>query len=265
MSNFTSISPHYRKTALLQKSAAERLFGMLDIGREDDVLDLGCGPGHLANKIRAMTKGVVAGIDPSPGMIAEALHNYPAGIEFSVAGAETLSASEQYDAIFCNSVFQWFRDPARAVSNCHNALRPGGRMAIQAPARQNYCPNFLRAVATLGDDTRTRDTFGHFISPWLFLDTAEEYAALFKNAGFKVLSSDIEQVPQLCGPEKVMEMFESGAAAGYLNPDCYDVTLPSAYIGAARELIAQDFHAQTKTNGQVELTFNRIYLLAHKI
>lgn len=264
MSNFTSISPHYRQTATLQKSAAERLFEMLDIGTKDDVLDLGCGPGHLTSKIRAMTEGSVVGIDPSQGMITEARHNYPSRITFLVGDAETLSSAGQFDAIFCNSTFQWFRDPARAVSNCFNALRPGGRVAIQAPARKNFCPNFVRAFETLRDDPRTRDGFEHFRSPWFFLETAEEYAARFKNAGFNVLSSSIEKLSQLCSPEKAMEMFESGAAAGYLNPDCYAAALPPAFIDTARELIVRDFRAQAQADGRVELIFHRIYLLASK-
>ena len=51
LSDFTSIAPIYRQSATLQKSAAERLFWMLAITRADDVLDLGCGTGHLAQEI----------------------------------------------------------------------------------------------------------------------------------------------------------------------------------------------------------------------
>jgi trans-aconitate methyltransferase len=264
MSNFSTISPHYRKTASLQKSAAERLFDMLSIGAGDDVLDLGCGPGHLTHLIRAATEGDVAGIDPSPGMIAEARRNYPEGIEFEVGEAETLNASDRFDAIFCNSAFQWFRDPNRALANCFNALRRDGRMAVQAPAKRLFCPNFVRAAESLRNDARTRDAFAHFRTPWFFLETAEDYARLFERQGFAVLSSQIEEVTQRCAPAKVAEMFESGAAAGYLNPECYDVSLPKNFVALARELIEGDFRAQAEADGMVSLTFFRIYLLACK-
>lgn len=264
MSNFTSISSHYRQTATLQKSAGERLFEMLNIGREDAVLDLGCGPGHLTQAIRAMTWSRVAGIDPAPGMIAEAQRNYPSGIAFHTGDAETLNAVGEFDVIFCNSAFQWFRDPARAASNCFGALHPGGRMAIQAPAKSDFSPNFVRATGSLRGDARTREAFANFRSPWFFLETAEDYAAIFRNTGFTVVSSSLEQMTQRCSPEKVMEMFESGAAAGYLNPDCYNAALPPGYIETARELIARDFRAQAQADGQVELVFYRIYLLARK-
>ena len=76
MSNFTTIAPKYQQTATLQKSASERLFEMLQISRTDDVLDLGCGTGHLTQTIRSKTDGIVVGTDPTDEMIAEATHHY---------------------------------------------------------------------------------------------------------------------------------------------------------------------------------------------
>ena len=266
MSNFTRISPKYQNMAALQKSASERLFEILDVQQPDDVLDLGCGPGHLTHRIRTLTDGTVVGIDRSQGMIEEARHTYSsATISFRVGEAETLDAVDEFDAIFCNSAFQWFRDASLAVTNCYRALRSGGRIAMQAPATANYCPNFIRAVEALLADSRTREAFTHFRPPWFLLETAEAYANLFNDAGFCVTSSAIDRVIQRCPPAKAFEMFESGAAAGYLNPDCYDAPLPPSFIETARELIAQDFHVQMQADGQVEVTFARIYLLARKL
>lgn len=76
MSNFTTIAPKYRQTATPQRSASERLFDMLEISRTDDVLDLGCGAGHITRTIRSKTDGIVVGTDPSAGMIAKATQRY---------------------------------------------------------------------------------------------------------------------------------------------------------------------------------------------
>lgn len=264
MNDFTSIASRYRRTATLQRSASERVLDMLAISRTDDVLDLGCGTGHITQAIRQQTGGNVVGIDPSDGMIAEARRAYQQDAVFHVGTAESLRMPEQFDAICCNSAFQWFRDPPRGVANCFSALRSGGRMAMQAPACTNYCPNFVLAAESLGHDHRTQETFAHFRSPWFFLETAQGYTDLFASAGFHVVTSAIERVTQRCAPTKAFEMFESGAAAGYLNPDCYDVELPSGYVATARDLIARSFHSQAESNGQVDLTFFRIYLLARK-
>ena len=137
-------------------------------------------------------------------------------------------------------------------------------MAIQAPATANYCSNFIHAANSLLLDARTRDAFQGFRSPWVFLETSDAYANVFLRSGFSIASSEIKRVTQHCTPEKAREMFESGAAAGYLNPECYDVALPPDFIETAREVILRDFQAQAGATGQMELTFSRIYLLARK-
>ena len=265
MSNFTDISKHYRHNAELQKSAGEQLFGMTVINRTDDVLDLGCGPGHLTAAIRKLTDGRVIGIDPSKGMIEKAEAAYPdQRISFLIGDAEHLDMADAVDVIFCNSTLQWFRDMNRAIANCCRALHSGGRMAVQAPARHRYCPNFVQAAESLLQDDSTRTTFQHFRSPWIFFDTAEEYAEVFERAGFRVLSSEIREVSMMCPPEKVMEMFDTGAAAAYLNPECYDCAFPEDYIAKARRVIAQDFSRQAGEDNLVNLLFSRIYLIAEK-
>jgi SAM-dependent methyltransferase len=75
-SDFSQIAGKYEKTSLVQNSASDELFYLLGIKESDDVLDLGCGTGHLTKRIREMTKGNVVGIDSSQGMIEEARRNY---------------------------------------------------------------------------------------------------------------------------------------------------------------------------------------------
>ncbi len=263
--NFTEIAARYDRDSLIQKSASERLLGLLEIKRTDRVLDLGCGTGTLTQKIRARTDGSVFGIDASPGMIREAERNRQGlDITYDVLTAEELDARDLFDVIFCNSAFQWFRTPGQALRNCHTALLAGGRMGIQAPATKTYCPNFLTALDAVRRDARTAKTFSGFQSPWLFFDTAEEYSALFRQAAFLVPFSIIEEVRTRHAPEEVMTIFESGAAAGYLNQEYYQDGIDDSYTGAFREIVRKAFREQAVHDGKVELLFNRIYLVAIK-
>ena len=264
LSDFSSIARIYRQTATAQKSAAERLFWMLGVERTDDVLDLGCGTGHLAQEIRVLTDGRVVGIDLSPEMIALAREAAPEGIEFVTGPAEELDMPGEFDAILCNSAFQWFTDEPRALANCFAALRPGGRVAMQVPARHEYCPTFVRAVATLAADPRTRETWARWRTPWTFYETADEYGRLFTDAGFTLVAADIEELHEHATPERALDMFESGAAAGYLNPACYEGGFSEGYAEAARELILRDFAGQASADGHIDLLFYRVYVLARK-
>lgn len=266
MSDFSNLSPEYQHRAVLQQSASEKLFELLAIQPSDDVLDLGCGPGHLTKRIRELTNKTVVGVDPAEGMIAQSRQNVSdPSISFYVCDAESLDFANTFDVIFCNSVFQWFRNPEHALRNCFRAVRAHGRMGVQAPARTEYCPNFIRATTALLADPRTRPTFARFRSPWFFLETPEAYAGLFEASGFAVSSCRIEEVTEYCSPSKAFEMFESGASAGYLNPDCYDILLPPGFIKNAREVILGSFYSQMRGDGTVAITFYRVYVLAHKV
>ncbi len=263
MSGFDAISRTYRAASVLQKSVGERALELLAITGTEDVLDLGCGTGHLSERIRQLTSGLVVGRDPSAGMIAEARRGVTAEVLFELGSAEDLADVERFDAIYSNSAMQWFGQPALALANCYRALRSGGRMAVQAPARHDYCPNFIAAFGRLRDDPRTAAA-GRFRSPWFFLDSSEAYAGLFAGAGFEVVSARIETFVQHRTPAEVMSMFASGAAAAYLSPDCYEGALPDDYLPAARERFARAFAEQAGADGQVELVFHRIMLLARK-
>ena len=126
MSNFdfTEIAGRYERDSLAQKAAAEVLISMLEIGPREDVLDLGCGTGHLTERLSEITAGRVVGVDPAPGMVAQARSNYCSErISFEIAAAENLRANAEFDVIFCNSALQWFRDLPRALTACKRALK----------------------------------------------------------------------------------------------------------------------------------------------
>lgn len=264
--NFSQISARYERTSLVQKSASDELFDLLDIGESEDVMDLGCGTGYLTQRIRQITKGRVVGIDSAEGMIREAIRKYAhTSIEFEVADAHKLDYSEEFDVIFCNSTFQWFNPPEPALKSCHRALRKNGRIRIQAPAKNVYSPNFIQAIENVRLDASTNTTFDHFVAPWFFRETPEEYAHVSTNAGFTVVSSRIDKVVTSYTVEEVFNIFDSGAAAGYLNQECYTTPVNQEYIENFRHMVKRSFDEQITENGNVDLVFFRICLLATKM
>lgn len=263
--DFSKIAARYEDYSLVQRSAAYLLLDLLEIEESDDVLDLGCGTGNLTGRIREMTGGRVVGIDPSDGMIREAVErNRGLDITFEMKGVEELGYGDSFDVIFCNSVFQWFRDPQKAIKNCYASLREGGRIGVQAPAKRVYSPNFIDAIVRMKEDPETEGIFAHFKEPWFFLETADEYRELFENWGFKVVLSRIKSVRTKHTPEEVFNIFSSGAAAGYLNQDFYDVRIGADYVKSFERVVKDSFHRQADRHGKVLLIFNRIFLVAIK-
>jgi len=266
VTDFSKISWHYEKTSVVQKSASDILLNLLNIKETDDVFDLGCGPGHLTKKIREISKGKVVGVDAAKGMIGKANELYGQdAIEFQICAAEHIEFKGEFDVIFCNSAFQWFKPPEPILKKCFQALKESGRIGIQAPAKQIYSPNFIRAIEQVQVVNRTKDIFSKFHSPWFFLETSDEYKSLFESFGFNVIHSQIDKVVSSHTPEETYKIFNSGASAGYLNPEYYETSITEHYINNFRQIVRKAFENQKSNDGKVELIFYRIYLIAEKI
>jgi ubiquinone/menaquinone biosynthesis C-methylase UbiE len=263
--NFNEIAERYEKISMIQKSAAEILFNLLDIRLNEAVLDAGCGSGNLSKKIKGMTKAKVFGIDPSSQMIEEAIKsNTDPDIIFEINNAENISYENKFDVIFCNSAFQWFKDPDKAVKNFYNALKNNGRAGIQAPATKEYCPNFIRAIESIKKDDSTKVVFKYFKNPWIFYETEEDYKKIFIKAGFDVPFSKLESITTKNTPDETFTIFSSGAIAGYLNQDYYDINITDEYMSNFKKIIKKEFTKQAGRDNRLDLTFNRIYLIAYK-
>jgi len=265
MANFSDIASKYRQTSLVQASAGGRLMELLEIPGNADILDVGCGTGNLTAELSKQTTGTVTGIDPSEGMIREASQVYAdPSISFKVMSATEINFRKEFDIIYCNSAFQWFKTPSIFLEKAFVALRPHGRIGIQAPAKENYCPVFLKALSECCSNPEIAKVFSDFRSPWFKLEAADEYTALLREAGFNVTLSTIEESRNHYTPEKVFDVFSSGAKAGYLNPACYDTPLPEWFEAAFLNGLRDSFERQVEPDGLIDLLFYRIFLIAEK-
>jgi len=264
--NFNSKAFTYADNALVQKSASEVLLNLLAIQPEEDILDIGCGPGHITKKIAQSTKGTVLGIDVSQGMIEQAVSSNKElpNLKYSVMDAESFELNTKFDVIVCNSCFQWFQKPEQVLMRCFNVLKEGGRIGIQAPATQAYCPNFISAIEKIRMHPYTREVFNHFKRPWFFFDSKDEYEQLFRNHGFDIIYSELREESTLFSVEQAYKIYQSGAENGYLNQSFYTVTLTDDYISAFRELVKEALQEQADNSGMINLKFKRIYLVAKK-
>ncbi|MEM2047649.1 MAG: hypothetical protein QXZ06_07195, partial [Candidatus Jordarchaeales archaeon] len=122
----------------------------------------------------------------------------------------------------------------------------------------------VEAVERVRKDERTRSIFAHFREPWFFLESEEEYVLFFERHGFKVVFSDMRALTSEHTPDEVFKIFSSGAMAGYLNQDYYDVPLTEDYISAFNEIVKEEFRKQAGSDGKVRLTFNRVFIIAVK-
>jgi trans-aconitate methyltransferase len=144
------------------------------------ILDLGCGTGHLTQRI-AESGASVVGIDRSPDMIAEARRAYPA-LRFEEGDAADLRVAEPYDAVFSNAALHWMIRPVPVAAAVYAALKPGGRFVFELGGRGN-----MSAVhGALSDAIRGTGREPIAESSLLYFPSLGEYATLLEMQGFRV-------------------------------------------------------------------------------
>jgi len=97
-----------------------------------DLLDVGCGPGHLTRLVAERHPGLrIVGLDLSGEMIRQARRaGAPPNVEFREGSPSTARLSEEFDLAISVLSFHHWEEPVEELAAIHGALRPGGRLWI---------------------------------------------------------------------------------------------------------------------------------------
>ncbi len=251
---FDEVAEQYQQKALVQYKAAQRLLARVPLQGQEDILDLGCGPGHIADVLSSLTRGRVVGSDVSSGMIAEARAQYPR-VKFQQADVLDINYEQAFDLVFCNSAFQWFRDPARAVEVMRRALRPGGRVAMSCPMAWE---TFEEVIQEVGQHPDIRPIYAHWVDPWVRLAQSEMYRGLFEQAGFQTLVSEGVRESSWLLMDQAYQVYLSGASNGYTSQGFYTVPISETYVQTFNRLVRTGLESRLQ-GLKLEVVFQRVY------
>lgn len=99
------------------------------------VLDVGCGTGHLAERIVKEVGAEVVAVDLSQRMVNLARER---GLEARLANIEELPFEDgEFDCVLAAWVIYHAPDRDRAIRECARVLRPGGRLVAATLAEDN--------------------------------------------------------------------------------------------------------------------------------
>ncbi|MGH3382240.1 MAG: methyltransferase domain-containing protein [Actinoallomurus sp.] len=151
-----------------------------ELGAGERVLDVACGTGIVARLAadHVGPRGVVAGLDINPGMLAVARSVTPQGvaIDWHEGSAEILPfAGSEFGAVFCQLGLQFFADKVAALREMRRVVAPGGRVLVSTSGptpelfgvlaealAQHVSPEaaqFVHQVFSLDDPARVRGVF----------------------------------------------------------------------------------------------------------
>lgn len=262
---YSDIANQYANMSKNQLVAGDKLIQRLQLKGHESILDLGCGPGHITARLKKDTSGRVVGVDASSGMIEQAQTTYGDAIEFVHISAESINFDSEFDVVFCNSVFHWFKEPKRVLSTVHKALKPNGVFALQTPVK--IWSSFIKkAIDTATQSPKIKQYTDHFINPWFHLNNANEYKSLLEQNGFNVsFTHDEETVTPNFTLQQIIGQFNSGPALAYLNQSCYSIHIDQGYKTNFIATLSKNLKTQMNGFDTVDLSYNRAFLLAKKI
>lgn len=242
-----------------QIDAGRELIALARVREQDSILDLGCGTGKLTIELaRLASKGSVVGIDPSEEMLdkARAIASGADNLSLIKAPAENLEFIDRFDLAFSNSAMQWVKDQPKAAGRIYQALKPGGRIAFQFPAK-NFCGEFFAsvdyAVSTLGYER----FYQGWRSPWKF-PACEEFGSLLSRAGFSSVEvSSKEYRLTFMTTDDVVAWWSSAGLRPYL------AALPETGRRYFKEAFAENF-GKNRTERGIEFNFTRLFAFAKK-
>ena len=153
-----------------------------NIAEGHSVLDVACGTGVLAReaKLRTGPAGHVAGLDPSPGMLAVAEALSPS-VHWQQGVAESMPFPDaSFDAVLSQFGFM-FMDPDKAAREMVRVLRPNGALVVAVWDSAENIPAYAAEIALLEriGGTRAADALR---APFALGDR-ERLAEIFNNAG----------------------------------------------------------------------------------
>jgi 2-polyprenyl-3-methyl-5-hydroxy-6-metoxy-1,4-benzoquinol methylase len=100
------------------------------------ILDVGCGAGLLARKLKMLPYESYLGIDLSAEAIAQAAPVCDHRTVFALAGAEDFETDRRFDVIIFSQILNYIPDPDAMLARYTKFLTPAGRIVVslyQAP------------------------------------------------------------------------------------------------------------------------------------
>ena len=231
------------------------------------VVDLGCGPGHLAGLLARRWPGArLHGVDASAEMIAAARDRAGgregAGETYEVADLRDWLAAperpgsragERPDVLVTNATLQWLTDPLDLLPPMVGRVAPGGFLAIGVPANFDEPSHVLRRELA-AEEPYAAHTAG-VASPWS--PGAMAYLEALSDLGCEVDAWETTYLHVLEGEDAVFEWISGTGARPTLQ------ALPAGLLEEfAGELRGRLRAAYPPRDGRVVLPFRRAFAVA---
>jgi trans-aconitate 2-methyltransferase len=204
-------------------------------GEPSTIVDLGCGPGHLTEVLRARWPDArIVGVDSSLDMIDKAVaDNDDPLVSYEIADVATWRPGYPVDLIVSNALFQWVPGQLDVIERLTAHVSPGGTFALQVP--NNYSGQSHRLLREIA----SQEPYAAF-TEGLHLDRGTDpvaYLDRFAAAGWSVDVWETTYLHVLQGEDRVFEWISGTGARPILQALPYGLReqFTEAYKAMLRE------------------------------
>jgi SAM-dependent methyltransferase len=205
------------------------------------VLDVCCGPGHLAAAI-ASKGAVVEGVDFAAPMVALARENYPK-LEFHQGDAEELAYGEgTFDHVVCAFGVMHLSRPDIAIAEAFRVLSPQGRYVFTQWAKDDELLSIV--LSAIADHGAPVLNLPDAPPPMRFSDPLECRRVLEMTGFTEVRVDRIETTCTTEQPEGLLDLVYGGAVRAAMVLEAQEparrARIHDAILGAAKSRISGD-------------------------
>jgi trans-aconitate 2-methyltransferase len=183
----------YASISDLQRSMATEAAAALNYTGDEHILDIGCGDGYVTRSLaESVPDGFVVGMDPAPGMLAEAAQHRQVGTSgpvFVRADVRNLPFAERFDVAVSFSALHWVPQQLQALTQINSVVRPDARVLIQMVCAGSR-PSIEAVAMSLCDRSRWAARFADFTAPFVHVDPTA-YADTAAEAGLTLTRIDV--------------------------------------------------------------------------
>lgn len=133
----------------IENKRIKRLIELADIRDSDKVIEVGCGAGHILERIK---KGKLYGIDISDIQIKRAKERLGDRVNLQKTPGERIPFEDKYfDKILCSEVIEHVLDPVTLLKEMRRVLKDDGVLSLSIPNENliNTAKKILKATGLI--------------------------------------------------------------------------------------------------------------------
>lgn len=196
----------------IEQKRIDKLIELAEIKPSDKILEVGCGAGHILEKIKA---GKLYGIDISEIQIERTRKRMGIRVELKKAPGEDIPYEDKYfDKVLCSEVIEHVLDPREVLMEISRVMKDDGILSLSIPNEEviNSTKKFLKKTGLIKIIDDTKDTEGWELATkdnldeWHLHSFSLELAEKFSKDIF--VMSKVVKIPNAVFPARFVIQFK---------------------------------------------------------